>query len=81
MNTAEMAKEVQVAEATDDYGNALYIYRYSDDLNRHYLDCGHDRTGRKFYYELPRAYKSLRGAKQGAALLTGNKLTWSAPCN
>lgn len=74
-------KEVQVAESKDVHGNKLYIYRYDDNPDLHYLDCDRDRTGSKVYYELPRAYKTLRGAKQAASLLTGDKLTWSAPCN
>jgi hypothetical protein len=78
---ATYPKEIQVAKAKDAHGNDLYIYRYDDNPQRHYLDSGSDRCGGKQYMELPRAYKSLRGAKQGAALLTGEKLTWSATCN
>lgn len=80
MTAIQMPKEITVLEALDSHKTRLFIYRYSDDPIKHYVDCGHDRTGRKAYYELPRAAKSLRGAKQIAALLSGEKLTWSEPC-
>lgn len=43
------------------------------------LDCGFDRAGFKAFGELPRIYRTERGARQAAALLTEEKLVWSAP--
>lgn len=45
------------------------------------LDCGRNRRGDPHYIELPRTYKTPRGARQAAALLAGEKLNWTAPDN
>lgn len=45
------------------------------------LDCSRDRRGDPHYFELPRTYKTPRGARQAAALLTGEKLSWGKPDN
>ena len=44
------------------------------------LDCAHGYRGRQFD-ELPRFYRTARGAKQAAALLTGERLTWALPAS
>lgn len=74
-----MVKTVTLLEAKDRNGVELNIYRWSDG-GMFYLDCGFDSSGSKAYYELPRGYKTERGARQGAALLTGENLNWSKPC-
>ncbi len=43
------------------------------------LACSRDYKGNSKYMELPRTYKTPRGARQGAALLTGEKLEWAPP--
>lgn len=43
------------------------------------LDCGWQGNGFKQFIELPRVYKTARGARQAAALLAGEPLAWEAP--
>lgn len=45
------------------------------------LDCSRDHRGNPRYIELPRTYKTPRGARQAAALLTGERLAWGQPDN
>lgn len=47
-------------------------------LDRHpfTLDCGWQRNGTKQFIELPRMYRTERGARQAAALLAGERLEW-----
>lgn len=40
------------------------------------LDCNLDRKGNHTYMELPRRYQTVRGAKQAAARLIGERLEW-----
>lgn len=40
------------------------------------LDCSWSRTGTKRFIELPRMYRTERGARQAAALLSGQHLEW-----
>lgn len=40
------------------------------------LDCNRLRNGSPSYLELPRAYKTERGAKMAAARITGGGLEW-----
>lgn len=54
-------------------GISLWIERDSQDLQR--LDCGWAARG-KHFVELPRFYRTERGAKQAAALITGERLVW-----
>ncbi|EMO9521300.1 hypothetical protein ACR3H8_33440 [Pseudomonas aeruginosa] len=57
-------------------GVALWIDQDAQGLHR--LDCAWSGRG-KHFDELPRFYRTERGAKQGAALLTGERLTWVQP--
>lgn len=43
------------------------------------LDCGWTRQGSKQFIELPRMYRTARGARQAAALLAGESLDWKEP--
>ncbi|MCD4866974.1 hypothetical protein [Pseudomonas sp. PLB05] len=61
-------------EAKTEKGIALWIKR--DAQGHHRLDCAWSGRG-KHFDELPRFYRTERGAKQGAALITGERLTWS----
>ncbi|SIQ98993.1 hypothetical protein [Aquipseudomonas alcaligenes] len=54
-------------------GYALWIE--CDAQGFHRLDCEWHSRGKRFI-ELPRFYRTERGAKQGAALITGERLTW-----
>jgi len=66
----------RIVQATTPSGHQLYIERRLSIDDRYYLDCSSDYKGSKHYLELPRGYKTLRGAKQAAALLIGEKLQW-----
>ena len=61
-------------ESTTAKGVALWIEQDAQGLHR--LDCAWSGRG-KHFDELPRFYRTARGAKQGAALLTGERLTWA----
>jgi hypothetical protein len=65
-------------EATTSKGVALWIERDSD---RRGLDCPYSpyKAGGKEFIELPRRYRTERGAKQAAALLAGERLAWAPP--
>lgn len=67
-------------EAKTAKGVALWIE--GDGRGSYRLDCGWSERG-KGIVELPRSYRTERGAKQGAALLAGERLTWvpAAPTN
>lgn len=68
-----------VLETKDAKGCALWIEKDPDlRYSIYMLDCGFDRAGFKAYGELPRIYRTERGARQAAALLTEEKLKWSA---
>ena len=41
-----------------------------------FLDCDTDHKGNRFFMELPRRYQTLRGAKQAAARLLGERPDW-----
>lgn len=43
------------------------------------LDCRWTRQGSKQFIELPRMYRTARGARQAAALLAGESLDWKDP--
>ena len=74
--TVDIGKEVLILETKDNQGVELWI---SDWDGVFMLDSGSGRTGFKVYDMLPRAYKTERGARQAAALLTEEKLTWTKP--
>ena len=40
------------------------------------LDCDTDHRGNRSFMELPRRYQTLRGAKQAAARLIGERPDW-----
>ncbi len=61
-------------EAKTQKGVVLRIVPYADGSYR--LDCDWSERGKPII-ELPRFYRSERGAKQGAALITGERLTWA----
>lgn len=65
-------------EAKTEKGIALWIE--SDAQGLHRLDCAWSARG-KHFDELPRFYRTERGAKQGAALITGERLTWTMPAS
>lgn len=71
---ADITKEVVILETKDGKGVDLWI---SDWDGIFMLDCGFDRHGFKAFGELPRVYRTERGARQAAALLTGEKLKWT----
>lgn len=66
-------------ETTTSEGLALWIERDSDRHGLFCLDCPYSpyKAGGKEFIELPRRYRTERGAKQAAALLTGERLTWA----
>lgn len=74
-----MEKTITLLETKDAKGVGMWIYQWNGGGN-FYLDCEFDGRGLKTYYELPRGYKTMRGAKQAATLLAETKLTWSTPC-
>lgn len=74
--TVDIGKEVLILETKDSRGVDLWV---SDWDGVFMLDSGSDRAGFKVYDMLPRAYKTERGARQAAALLTEEKLTWTKP--
>jgi hypothetical protein len=43
------------------------------------LECGWRRNGTRQFIELPRTYRTERGARQAAALLAGESLEWKEP--
>lgn len=66
-----------ISEATETNGVKFTLEAESDGMVR--LDCSRDYKGNSHYLELPRRYKTARGARQAAALLAGEKLNWHAP--
>ncbi|RUT30864.1 hypothetical protein WG29040_23280 [Pseudomonas sp. PAMC 29040] len=74
--TVDIGKETLILETKDKKGVELYISEWGGVFM---LDSASDRTGFKCYYELPRAYKTERGARHAAALLTCEKLAWKQP--
>lgn len=40
------------------------------------LECNLDHKGNRSFMELPRRYQTVRGAKQAAARLVGERLDW-----
>lgn len=66
-----------ISEATETNGVKFTLEAESGGMVR--LDCSYDRKGMRHYIELPRVYKTPRGARQAAALLAGEKLNWHAP--
>lgn len=75
--------DVTVAEATSKYGYTLWIDQFETVPGKFkfLLDCGFDNNGRKAFNELPRVYNTIRGAKLQAAVLTGETIKWSKPCD
>lgn len=43
------------------------------------VDTSRDYKGNRHFERICGFYKTLRGAKHAAALVTGEKLTWAAP--
>lgn len=43
------------------------------------LECDYTSKGDRVFDRLPRSYRTARGARHAAALLTGERLTWRAP--
>lgn len=43
------------------------------------LDCNTERIGSRIFIELPRGFRTVRGARQAAALMTGERLAWREP--
>jgi len=74
----EATKQSNRLEAKTSKGTTLWIERddRSDGTELWRLDCTQSYRGRHFD-ELPRFYRTPRGAKQGAALLTGERLAWA----
>lgn len=71
---------VTILETRCANGTLLWIDKDPDPRYSIYmLDCGFSRSGFKGFNELPRIYRTERGARQAAALLTEEKLKWSAP--
>lgn len=68
----DMAKVIREATVTN--GVKFTLVAESDDMVL--LDCSRTRTGSPHYLELPRRYKTARGARLASALLAGEKLKW-----
>lgn len=75
-NGGEFPKERIILETKDSNGAALWITEWDKVF---LLDSEFSRMGWKVYDQLPRAYGSERGARQAAAMMTGEKLTWTKP--
>lgn len=71
--------ETVVLETQDARGKPLWISRDNGTPVLFCLDCDFHSLGGRDYDELPRFYRTERGARQAAALLTGDKLVWKAP--
>lgn len=75
-----MPSVILTATATiDRLPHSLEITFYPTDPRPFILSGGFQGNGRQVFPELPRSYRSARGARQAAALLTGEKLNWVAP--
>src|SRR5690554_2673212 len=70
--------EKTIYEYTSETGKRLYIVEKKSGAFPFELTCGFNERGTYQYPELPRSYKSLRGAKQAAARITGEELKWLA---
>ena len=70
----------KILEAVTDRGKRLYIEEDKRDgeLTLYCLDCDFDTFG-KVFDELPRFYRTVRGAKTAAAHLVTDKLKWATP--
>lgn len=69
--------EKQLLEAKLKSGASLYIsLDTSGEPALFFLDCGFSRSGFKVFDELPRVYRTERGARQAGALLACEKLVW-----
>lgn len=71
-----IGKETLILESKDSKGVELWISEWDGVFM---LDSEFNRQGFKTYDELPRAYRTERGARQAAALLTSEKLKWGKP--
>lgn len=72
--------ETVVLETKDSRGKELWISRDEYGLPVLFcLDCNFHSMGGRDFDELPRCYRTERGARQAAARLTGDKLIWKAP--
>lgn len=67
----------RISESTTSAGVALWIDLDAQGLYR--LDCAWKGRGGKHIDELPRFYRTARGARHAAALLTRERLTWVSP--
>lgn len=72
----DIGKEVVILETKDNKGVDLWISNWGGVFM---LDSSFNRMGFKTYDMLPRAYKTERGARQAAALVTEEKLKWTKP--
>lgn len=64
------------------YGGTLVQFRIelnAQSLLPFTLECGRDRRGTRHFLELPRSYKTARGAKLAAAKIFGEPLVWTEP--
>lgn len=68
-----------VLETKDARGKELWISCDNGTPVLFCLDCNFHSMGGRDYGELPRFYRTERGARQAAALLTGDKLVWKTP--
>ncbi|VWC49533.1 hypothetical protein BLA13014_07603 [Burkholderia aenigmatica] len=67
-----------IAVTTTEEGHPLWL-ETRQGRDTVFLDCGTRRNGDRHYLELPRGFKTARGARQAAALMLGERLTWRAP--
>ncbi|MBJ2286652.1 MULTISPECIES: hypothetical protein [Pseudomonas] len=70
--------ETVVLETKDTRGKELWINRDDNgDPPLFCLECNFHSMGGRDYDELPRYYRTERGARMGAARITGEKLVWT----
>jgi hypothetical protein len=78
VSTVQASTMVAILEAKTVKGFGLWIDKDTDPrFSIFMLDCESDRSGFKRFDGLPRIYRTERGARQAAALLTEEKLTWA----
>ncbi|MDY1103253.1 hypothetical protein [Pseudomonas aeruginosa] len=67
-----------VLQTKDSRGKELWISRDQEGSSVLFcLDCNFHSLGGRDFDELPRYYRTARGARMGAAKVTGEKLDWT----
>ncbi len=68
-----------LTEARSEGDHSLRIEANASRVDTVLLDCDAGRTGSRIFIELPHGFRTVRYARQAAALMTGERLTWREP--